>query len=351
MPDIEESSGDAELPIAGVSPAGSAALNPSVIQISPLLYEAARDAARLALGKYARQDRRSQLQAAIAAGSAAEYLGRAVLANHDPLLLARRDSHPTVVMLSRANTSGALDPKILRSIDASGVWLLLEQIDPKLKLRAAAEVTAVVRNAAVHMALVESSNLEEAAIALTTIVAALHPFLGSKEPDFWGSDLNDIVQVLKDEKSNAIQRAVTALIAERRAQLDSLLTDLDSADRQRMLIFLRAREVAYKPSERHELVDQVCPACQDDGVATYGIEEGEAEESFREKSNGDWAEYSWQRELYPYAMAFNCPVCGLHLDDSQFDAAGLPAELDVQYEEVEDPSLGWEPDEDWDRDR
>jgi hypothetical protein len=343
----EREPNEAEQPSTRVSPAESARLNPLVLQVIPWLYEAARDAARTALGGYARTDRRSQLQSAIAFGSAVEYLGRAVLANHDPVLLARRDSLPTVVMLSRANASGTLDSKVLRSIDAKTVWLLLEEIDPKIRLRAAAEVTATVRNAAVHMALVESSNLEEAAIALTTIVATLHPFLGSQEHEFWGVDLADIVQVLKDEKSNAIQRAVSALIAERRAQLDSLLGSLGSGERETLLIFLRARDVAFEPTERFQLVDQVCPACENDGVATYGIEEGDAEPSYREKSDGDWAEYSWQRDLYPFALAFNCPVCGLHLDDTQFAAAGLPTELDIQYEEAEDPSFGWEPDEDW----
>jgi hypothetical protein len=328
----------------------SVSLNPQVMQIVPWLYHAARDAGRLALTTYARADRKSQLQAAVAVGAAAEYLGRAALANHDPLLLARRDSPASVVMLSRANL-GPLDARALRSIDANTVWGLLEQIDSKVKLRLHAELTGTTRNAAAHMALVDRTGLEQAAIALTTIVTTLHPFLGSDEGEFWGDDLAEIVQVLKDEKSNAIQRAVSALIAQKRAQLDALLADLEGKERQKMLVFLQAREVGDEPSERHELVDQACPACQNMGVATYIIEEGDPEESYRIRSDGDLAEHSWYRELYPYAWAFNCPVCGMRLDASEFGAAGLPTERDIAYEDADDPSIGWEPDEDWYRDR
>jgi len=198
------------------------------------------------------------------------------------------------------------------------------------------------------MALVDGAALETAAIALTTIVAALHPFLGADEADYWGKDLADVVQVLKDERSNAIQRSVSALIAERRSQLESVLEGLEGLERQRMMAFLQAREVALEPAERHKLVDQRCPACESDGVATYGLEEGEPEAHYRERSDGDWAEYSWGRTLFPYALAFNCPVCGLRLDDTQFDAAGIPSELAVEYEDADDPSIYWEPDEDWD---
>ena len=201
------------------------------------------------------------------------------------------------------------------------------------------------------MALVDRPSLEDAVIALTGIVAALHPFLGWDEHEFWGADLAEVVQVLKDEKSNAIQRTVSALIAERRAQLDTLLNGMDVADKLKMVAFLRARDVAHKPSERHKLVDETCPACGNDGVATYGLDEGEPEASYRERSNGDWAEFSWHRDIYPFALEFNCPVCGLRLDDTQFDAAGLPTELESELEYVDDPTLDWEPDEDWARDR
>lgn len=81
-------------------------------------------------------------------------------------------------------------------------------------------------------------------------------------------------------------------------------------------------------------------------MATYLIEEGEPEGGWQETPGGSYSNTGWSRALYPYALMFQCPVCGLQLDADEFAPAGLPTELDVEYEDAEDPFLDWEPDED-----
>lgn len=106
----------------------------------------------------------------MAIGSTAEYLARAALAFHDPLLLAKGGHVESQIMLSRANASDPLDPTLLRSLEISSVWSLLQKLNPRVAPHmnkggqkiAAVDLVMNVRNAAAHMALVDGLQLEAA---------------------------------------------------------------------------------------------------------------------------------------------------------------------------------------------
>ena len=110
----------------------AADLNPHHVRVSLRLYAAAQRAARIAIQYHASEDEGEQLQAALAIGSTLEYLARATLAFHDPLLLAKGGDADSQIMLSRANQADPLDPSRLRTIDISAVWLLLQKLNPRL---------------------------------------------------------------------------------------------------------------------------------------------------------------------------------------------------------------------------
>jgi hypothetical protein len=347
--------------VASISESGparsapTADLNPHHVQISKRLYKAAQDAAQTAINNFASEHEHEQLQAAFAVGAAAEYLGRAVVASHDPLLLAKHDSADSQIMLSRANQSGALDPRTLRTADSHLIWQLLIALRPRFKPHAtsggnkppsAVSVVMGARNAAAHMALVDREFLEDAALALITIVESLHPVDGREEPDFWPSELTPTIQLLKDEKSTEVARRVQAKIVYARAQLERLLSGMNAEEQERTQAMLEARSLPMMSPGRHEDVEQTCPACTRLGVATYLVEEGEPEGGWRETRGGSYAHAGWTRELYRYASMFQCPVCGLHLEADEFPPAGIPTELDLDWEEIEDPVMDWEPDED-----
>lgn len=339
----------------------TAELNPHHLQISRRLYKAAQDAAQVAINNYASEQEQEQLNAAFSIGVAVEYLGRAVVASHDPLLLAKHDSVESQIMLSRANTSGALDPKILRTTDSSMIWELLKKLNPKFAPYAMSRgkgnppslVSTVmgVRNSAAHMALVDRDYLEDATRALITIVESLHPLEAKEEVDFWPSDLMPTIQVLKDENSTAVARRFQAKLVYARSQLERLLSGMNTEEQERTQAMLEARSVPLVSRDRHKDIEQTCPACTRLGVATYLIEEGEPEGGWQETRGGSYAHSGWTRALYPFASMFQCHVCGLQLDADEFTPADIPTELDEDWEEIEDPFLDWEPDEDYLRDR
>lgn len=337
--------------------APTAELNPHHVQISRQLYGAAQAAAQSAIRKYSSNDEQEQLDAAFSIGAAVEYLGRAVVASHDPLLLAKSDSTESQIMLSRANTSGALDPRTLRTAESHLIWGLLQKLNPKFAPHAVSRgkgnppslinMVMGVRNAAAHMALVEKDYLEEAARALIAIVESLHPLGTAEEADFWPAELMPTIQLLKDENSTAAALRYQAKISNARAQLERLLTGMSADEQERLQTMLEARSLPELTRERQKHIPQVCPACGRTGVAVYVVEEGEPEYGgYEETRGGSYIDHGWSRALYSYASMFQCPVCGLQLDVDEFTAADISTELDEEWEDIEDPYADWEPDED-----
>ena len=76
------------------------------------------------------------------------------------------------------------------------------------------------------------------------------------------------------------------------------------------------------------------------GWLICGVEEGPIEVDVDEDGLPDQA---WQaRSAYPYM--FECPVCGLSLEDDELRQLDFPQEIEL--EPIENPYEDWEPDED-----
>lgn len=335
-------------------------LNPHHVRVSLRLYKAAQQSAATALQYHASEDEEERLRAAMAIGSTAEYLARAALAFHDPLLLAKGDDAESQIMLSRANAIDPLDPARLKTIDTNLVWRLLLRINQALaplvnggdQRSAPTALVMGVRNAAAHMALVDGPQLEAAARALVAIVAALHPVGNREERDFWPADLTATVQLLKTQNSSAAARRSQAKIDVARIYLRELLDGMPLSEQERTQAFLESRDVYFSTLERHRQVQVACPSCNRRGVITYLIEEGDPEHGgYEETPGGSYVDHGWSRSLTFNATAFQCPVCNLQLGPDEFEGAGLPTVLNDEWEEAEDPYADWEPDEDYFRGR
>ncbi len=331
----------------------AADLNPHHVRVPLRLYTAAQQAARTAIQFHASETEAEQLQAALAIGSAAEYLARAALANHDPLLLAAHTSAKSLIMLSRANSTGPISPSDLRTIAISEVWTRLGQINTRLtpEVLAATKHVMNVRNAAAHMALVETADLEKAARALVSIIDALHPVGNRDEGDFWPDSLRDSVQLLRLNIATVAQRRAQAKIDLAREHYRSLLQGVMPAERERTQVFLEDRGVHFVARERLRKESAVCPACGRRGTVTYLVEEGEPEHSFDETRGGMFVDYGWSRVLSFSAAVFQCPVCDLQLSPDEFSGVDLDVDLEDETEDIEDPYADWEPDEDYLRGR
>ncbi|WP_114587676.1 hypothetical protein [Microbacterium arborescens] len=330
-------------------------INPHHVRLPLRLYSAAQQAARVAIQHHASADEGEQLQAAIAIGSAAEYLARAAVAFQDPLLLAKEKSPDSQIMLSRANLGDPLNPSLLRSIDLSDVWKLLHKLNKRLAPHMdrggnGSGLTALVmnvRNAAAHMALVDAAELEAAARALVTLVEAMHPVGNRDEASFWPVELATSVQLLKTGNSSAAARRSQAKIDLARENLRMLLAGMKPDEQERTQALLESRDIVFVTLERYRNVPTQCPACTRQGAITYLIEEGEPEHGgYEETPGGSYVDYGWSRSLTFTAATFECPVCALRLTPDEFEGSGLQVVLEEEWENVEDPYADWEPDED-----
>lgn len=330
-------------------------VNPHHVRLPQRLYAAAQQAARIAIQHHASQDESEQLQAAVAIGSTVEYLARALVATHDPLLLAKEKNVDSQIMLSRANLGEPLSPSLLRSIDISEVWKLLQRLNKRLAPHidkggqgtAPTAIVMTVRNAAAHMALVDAAALEDAARALVTIVEAMHPIGNRDEPNFWPTELASSVQLLKTENTTAAARRSQTKIDLARENHRKLLDGMLHDERERTQALLERRDVIFVTLERYRNVLADCPACGRSGTITFLIEEGEPEHGgYEETPGGSYIDRGWARSLTFAAAIFQCPVCALQLSPDEFGGVDLPETLDEEWEDVEDPYADWEPDED-----
>lgn len=256
-------------------------------------------------------------------------------------------------MLSRANSTGPITPSDLRTVAISEVWKRLRQINTRLtpQVIASNEQVMNVRNAAAHMALVDTAELEKAARALISIVEVLHPIGNRDEGAFWPDSLRDSVQLLRLNIATVAQRRAQAKIDVAREHYRSLLQGMMPGEQERTQVFLEERGVHFVARERLRKEPAQCPACGRRGTVTYIVDEGEPEHAFDESPGGMFLDYGWSRVLSFSAAIFQCPVCNLQLSPDEFAGVDLDVVLDVESEDIEDPYADWEPDEDYLRGR
>lgn len=317
--------------------------NPHVESIALHLYRAARDSARVALRQYVSDDSAERLQAALAAGAAAEYLLRAVIASRDPVLLAPPREWSSQIALSRANRQSPLDLRKLRTVPTADALKLLREISPTTPI---ADFTPVmeVRNAAAHMAMVDGASLSDAIQKLVNIAESLHALVDATTEDFWGEDLSSLVSELQSEYFDAVRTRLESKYVYARARLGRVTEGLSAAEREATLRALETRTVPWSSGDDHKNEDQACPACGRNGVMTYVVSEyGDPETEVDDDGLTPWH----FRAIYYESLMFQCPVCGLHLQDGEIAAAGLDDEHDVEYEQIEDPYADFEPDPDF----
>ena len=135
-------------PRLDLDPPRSGELNRHIDQLAVRLYRASQEAARRTLSRFIADEDHDLIEAAQSAGAAIEYLLRAVLALHDPVLLADRRSPTSVVALSRANSGDALDIRGLRTVNYGEALQLLKIIQPTLTIDAEVRFVMDLRNAA-----------------------------------------------------------------------------------------------------------------------------------------------------------------------------------------------------------
>jgi hypothetical protein len=200
--------------------------------IKDLLYVLARSArwhAPHVITGFASQDCDELLQVATSAGTAVELLGKVYIATMNPALLADKGDSDTILHLSghgRRCKNGITEMKSVVGYEA---LRLIKQLYPQFPLVGDKPVVLRVRNAAVHMALVDSQELRAGVIEMVKMVESLLGLLDLDREHFWGSAAMGAVDSLLDEAAREVTQIVAAKLGAARRVLAPfrllLLTD------------------------------------------------------------------------------------------------------------------------------
>lgn len=321
------------------------------------LWEASASSARYAVSHYAHSDTQVLIRAALSLGHATEQLIMACVASVDPALLADGKLPAARYALSKGNATGVLDIHSLRTITWGEGYTLLRQIDPKLKEPHDIKFVMETRNAAAHIALVDSADLAEAVVRLAHAVGQLHALVPTfVEDDYWGPAHLSVVTGLRDARADKVKMDLDAKLLAATEYFEALFPSMSAADRETVLVTMEARKPTRTVSgsdddvwERHE-----CPACARSGYLHYAVEQQEDFEEIPDHDkygNVENVHVVVSVEWIPFA--FECPVCGLDLEEDEVVLVdGIDAFIAVDKVILEDDALRayWGYDEDYERD-
>ena len=322
--------------------------SPYQFLIAMRLFLAASLAARNAILTYANEAEHEVRQAAIDCGSASEYLLKSFLAERDLTLLAAAGDPLSMVILSDAKVDPrpALDQ--VRTVNTDQMMKLFLAIDNNLKIDTDYRKIQGVRNAAVHLAFVDSSKLRESLMSLVNLVDLTLARFGKSADEFWGVSLAEHVEKFRSDIHSEVDRKLSAKLAAARNRLGAEIGrygQLQAEDR--FSIAERAWSNGVGETDNSVITSEKCPACGYQGIESFFKYRDTAEAptvlpNAYEPSVRDY----WGR-VYPVAEEFRCGVCELQLDESELAAAGLPRELEARdellenYEPIDDGDSDW----------
>lgn len=298
------------------------------------LLGASRGSAQFALRSYASAVPFERIQSALSAGSAVEYMLKCVIAAADPTLLAQRSSLDSVIALSRAVQPIPIDPRSLRTIDASEALKIVGKLHPTMKTQVDAAAVLDLRNSAAHMAMEAGPEIEKAVVGVVRVLSELLDFLKEGEDRFWGTNLSPLVREMKKKASDALAHRVGSKVAAAEMRFKALTRSLSGSGMEAILTLLERRDVPFALDESGGDVGRMCPACGRRGLLSF-IKERDPS-SFEILSDPD----DPSNQVVYVSVAgtpemFQCPVCDLKLDgDELTQFAGLHESIDLPDEEA-----------------
>ncbi|CRK57043.1 hypothetical protein [Alloactinosynnema sp. L-07] len=191
------------------------------------------------------------------------------------------------------------------------------------------EPVLAARNGIAHAA---THDRDEVRDVLTTFVRVVDPVLaelGQDPGQYWG-DFLALHDQLVDDHASELKVAFAAKVARAKDAYTRRIQGLVSQKRIQIVAALSAAN-PYSSDHDHPVG---CPACEGRGWL-HGI------------TDVDWGGIDEDGAPSPmvvfYADAYDCALCGLHLENDELDLAGLDTEIELPDEE---PYADYEPDED-----
>lgn len=289
-----------------------------------------------ALRQFVANDRNEQLQAAISVGVASELLLKAAVAREAPPLLADRNNwqstlmtlgHPTV------DNANAVDFKTIGNADLFNVYKALYK---RTRIPSPAHFKPfVARNAAAHLAIVDTQDLHDAVSVHCRLSLEVLSYLSIDPEDYWGpGSLSDAARLAREDQ-NRVQALAAVKISQARERIKRDLKQFSESDQKAFLKSFSTEHLAAGGSfsfadirsSAYEVAFE-CPACAASGALIYEGRRGALK--FDEDESGDG-----YLEVTGYPIYFECRACRLQLEGDELNAAPSMTDtlvLDRDYE-------------------
>lgn len=313
-------------------------------QLSQMLLQSARFHARRALTQFSSSHDDALLDAAASTGNALELMAKALLASTEAGLLADRGDPDSVLRLAGKGHLAQLPPSRTKTKSASEVLVLVKRLHPAFRWNAPVDELALrVRNAALHLGIVDATELRSAVKIMSRAVDDMVRSYGEADRSvFWGEAVLRLVDQLLDEAASEVKQEVAAKVAAAGAQLARRTVGLapESAE-----LLLRALSGSAPRTSAEHVEAAECPVCHRQGWLLCGVDRGPVEWDFDDEGlpHGAWVDLTASPE------AFECPVCGLDLDFGELVEFDFPMEIGLDSDDDPYEVYDWEPDEDRDR--
>lgn len=295
-------------------------------QLKRMLAESAQWHAQRAIQLFVSEDLNELLDAAVSAGTAVELLAKTYLATIEPVLLADKGDRDTVLIMGGRGELASVDPLLMKTISALDALRLAKYFHRELPWFQQDTVSLRVRNAAIHMALVQGDELRWAVIQMSRLVESLIIPLDLDRESFWGSNAMSVVNYLIDEDKTERARTVAAKKAAAERYLIELLQGLSDENRRVMLAVLSGRSPNIFIDHNEP---QQCPVCEQQGWLICGVESGPIQRQAEEDGG-----FSVWAERIAYPVIFKCPVCQLHVEEDELLEFKFPRSIGIDPEDL-----------------
>jgi hypothetical protein len=290
----------------------------------------AQEAAREVLTGYTTDERRETVQRVMDAGTAVEYLVKAVLAGLNPSLLADRTDPRSILTFAGVAVTPVPAASELKTITFRDSLRLIVNADPRSKsIEQDANAIMGARNAAAHMGLVDASVRSTFAHELVRIASTLLPILGMDKEIFWSNQLMPVVEALMRINDDSSIARTASKIAKARKVFDELIWGMSLESTESTLRALESRE-SFPLSYDNDKQRFSCPACSRSGWVLY------MRKVHWESATFEYDDYLGVPSdcLVPIDLEpidFSCPVCGLFLAGSEGEIDNVEGIATIQH--------------------
>jgi hypothetical protein len=292
------------------------------------------------LDKHVSDDLPDLWQAAIGCGTAVELMAKVLCCNTAPSLLsADRTDHKTLLILNGHGNKHNLKPiSDLKTITAKGALTTAHFIDNRCPVEAQVSTALEVRNAAIHLGLVDGNELTTGVMQMIKYIDIALGVLDLDPVDFYGDERYEVVAEMLNEARTELARVVAAKIGAAIQRLAAHTAGIPAEQQEGFIKALAMRPVTIVADHVER---DLCPACGQYGSLVCQVERGLLE--YEVDENGGGQPFV---PLTAWATLFRCPVCELQLAGDEIEQADIERSIELEPDWDPEEAYYYEPDPD-----